>query len=158
MSGDLMTGKVKTKTRKPRRARKTPPGHGDVLRTLMDNLSDCHVFVKDCQSRFVTTNAFHLKSLGAKSLKDVVGRTDFDFFPKDLAQQYYDDEQRVIRTGRALIDRDERMLDPQGREHWFLTTKTPLAFAREPRVSRLQRFAQQCGQATRGGMAEATTP
>ena len=102
------------------------PEDRHLLRTLMDHLPDCHVFIKDTNSRFVTTNAFHLKSLGAKSLKDVVGKTDFDFFPKDLAQQYYDDEQKVIRTGKALVNRDERMVDSRGRERWLLTTKTPL--------------------------------
>jgi PAS domain S-box-containing protein len=92
----------------------------------MDSLTDCHVFAKDTDSRFVITNAFHLKSLGASSLQDVIGKTDFDFFPRELAQKYYDDEQQVMRTGQAMIDQDERMLDPQGREHWLLTTKTPL--------------------------------
>lgn len=99
---------------------------GDVLRTLLDSLSDCHVFAKDTQSRFITTNAFHLKSLGVSALPDVIGKTDFDFFPKELARKYYEDEQQVMRTGQALIDQDERMLDPQGGEHWLLTTKTPL--------------------------------
>jgi PAS domain S-box-containing protein len=84
------------------------------------------VFAKDTESRFVITNVFHLKSLGASSLQDVIGKTDFDFFPREIAQKYYDDEQQVMRTGQAMIDQDERMLDPQGREHWLLTTKTPL--------------------------------
>ncbi len=122
-----MEGKTKTKTSRPSRPHENHPGQQwEVLSSLLDSLTDCHVFAKDTESRFVITNAFHLKSLGASSLQDVIGKTDFDFFPRELAQKYYDDEQQVMRTGQALIDQDERMLDPQGREHWLLTTKTPL--------------------------------
>ena len=121
-----MEGKMKTKTSRPSRPHENHPGQqGEVLHSLLDSLTDCHVFAKDTESRFVITNAFHFKSLGASSLQDVIGKTDFDFFPRELAQKYYDDEQQVMRTGQAMIDQDERMLDPQGREHWLLTTKTP---------------------------------
>jgi PAS domain S-box-containing protein len=102
----------------------------NALRMLMDNLQDCHVFIKDRESRFVVTNAHHLDALGAASLDAVTGKTDFDFFPSELAQGYYDDEQKVIRTGQAIIDRDERMIDAQHRERWLLTTKKPLLDAK----------------------------
>lgn len=122
-----MAEKTKKITARTGRPHEEHPGqHGDVLSALLDSLTDCHVFAKDTESRFVITNAFHLKSLGASSLQEVIGKTDFDFFPRELAQKYYDDEQQVMRTGQALMDQDERMLDPQGREHWLLTTKTPL--------------------------------
>jgi PAS domain S-box-containing protein len=97
-----------------------------TLRIMIDTLPDCHIFVKDTESRFVTTNAFHLRSLGARTLDAVVGKTDFDFFPSPLARQYYEDEQAVMKSGQPLIDREEMMLDPQKREVWLLTSKIPL--------------------------------
>jgi len=121
-----MTEESNALTNQTDRSHEKRPGDVDMLRTLLDTLSDCHVFAKDTESRFITTNAFHLKSLGASALQDVIGKTDFDFFPPELAQKYYDDEQQVMRTGQAMLDQDELMLDLQGREHWLLTTKTPL--------------------------------
>jgi PAS domain S-box-containing protein len=97
----------------------------NLLRTLMDNLPD-YVFVKDTESRFLTTNAAHLHTLGVESVSEVVGKTDFDFFPQELAEQYYADEQMVIQSGSPLLNRVELVVDKAGRGRWFLTTKVPL--------------------------------
>ncbi len=97
-----------------------------MLHSLIDNMPDCNIFLKDRESRFIITNAFHIKALGAGSLNDIVGRTDFDFFPRELAEQYFKDEQEVIYSGNPLIDREEKMVDSEGNEYWLLTTKIPL--------------------------------
>ncbi|MCR4414808.1 MAG: PAS domain-containing protein, partial [Thermoguttaceae bacterium] len=97
----------------------------NLLRTLMDNLPD-YVFVKDRQSRFITTNAAHLRVLGAEDLEAVIGKTDFDFFSKDLATSYYADEQAVIQTGCPLVNRREQTVNPAGETRWLLTSKIPL--------------------------------
>src|SRR5262249_25530870 len=70
----------------------------NLLRALMDHLPD-HIFVKDRESRFVTANAATLRTLGAKSLDEVIGKTDFDFLPREQARQFYADEQAVLRSG-----------------------------------------------------------
>ncbi|HEY7154977.1 MAG TPA: PAS domain S-box protein, partial [Gemmataceae bacterium] len=97
----------------------------NLLRTLMDNLPD-HIFVKDPASRFVTANAATLQSLGAPHEEEVLGKTDFDFLRRDLAEQYYRDEQEVCRSGQPLLNREELLIDRAGRRKWLLTTKVPL--------------------------------
>ena len=97
----------------------------NFLRTLMDSLPD-YIYVKDAQSRFVFSNNAHLKALGAKDLFEVVGKTDFDFFPLELAQQYYDNEQMVMASGQPLLDKIEYSIDPAGRKVWLMTFKAPL--------------------------------
>ncbi len=97
----------------------------DLLRTLMDHLPG-YVFVKDARGRFVTTNAAHLRALGAATLADVVGKTDFDFFTRALAEKYHADEEAVVRSGRPLLGREESTIDPDGRTQWVLTDKVPL--------------------------------
>jgi PAS domain S-box-containing protein len=108
-----------------KRAEEALAGERNLLRTLMDHLPD-HVFVKDRASRFVTANAAVLHTLGAARLEDVVGKTDFDFFPRPLAQPYYDDEQAIIRSGQPLLNREELLVDHAGQRKWLLTTKVPL--------------------------------
>ena len=102
-------------------------GLGDpaLLRTLIDNLPD-FIFVKDVDSRFVVNNAQHLRVLGAATQEEVAGKTDFDFFPEELAARYYADEQQVVKTGRPLLDREEPVTDSSGNERWLSTTKVPL--------------------------------
>jgi PAS domain S-box-containing protein len=97
----------------------------NLLRTLMDHLPD-HIFVKDTASRFVTANSATLRSLGAESLEEVVGKTDFDFLQREVAEQFFRDEQEVCRTGQPLLNREELLIDRAGQHRWLLTTKVPL--------------------------------
>ncbi len=97
-----------------------------LLRTLIDNIPD-YVFFKDRQSRILINNKAHAVTLfGAPSPEEVVGKTDFDFFPRELAEQYYADEQGLMARGEALVDIEERSVKPDGSETWHLTTKIPL--------------------------------
>jgi len=97
----------------------------NLLRTLIDNLPD-YIFIKDVAGRFVTNNLAHARILGAMSPDQVVGKTDFDCLPLDVAVRYHADEQQVVRTGQPLIDREEPFVDPVGNRRWFSTTKVPL--------------------------------
>ena len=96
-----------------------------LLRTLIDNLPD-YIFVKDRESRFVMNNMAHVRFLGATRPEEVTGKSYFDFFPQELAAEYYADDQAVIQTGQPLINREETTIDHQGRQQWLLTTKAPL--------------------------------
>lgn len=97
-----------------------------LLRTLIDNLPDA-VYVKDRESRFVLCNREVLRRKAVGSLEEIVGRTDFDFYPPDLAQNVYADEQNLMRTGRPTINKERCVIDKvTGRPTWNLTTKVPL--------------------------------
>jgi PAS domain S-box-containing protein len=93
-----------------------------LVRTLIDTLPD-NLFVKDRESRIVIDNVAHARLLGNSTPDQVIGKTDFDFFPPELAQKYYEDEQQIIRTGEAKINLEETTIDPQGNEHWLMTSK-----------------------------------
>jgi PAS domain S-box-containing protein len=93
-----------------------------LLRTLIDNLPDL-IYVKDQASRFVLVNPGLMRLVGARTPEEVIGRTDFDFFPPELATQYYTDEQAIIATGEPLISHEERSVDASGEVRWFSSTK-----------------------------------
>ena len=98
----------------------------NMLRTLIDNLQD-YVYVKDRQSRFVINNLAHLRVLGAKTQEEVLGKIDFDFFPQELAAQYYADEQALMQSGQILKAREESVIDQTtGERQWVSSTKIPL--------------------------------
>ena len=96
-----------------------------ILRALIDNVPD-HMYVKDTECRFLLANVSVAQQMGAKSPEELIGKTDFDYYPHDLAATFYEDEQRVIRTGKAEIDREETGLDPQGNVSCVRTTQVPL--------------------------------
>ncbi len=96
-----------------------------LVRTLMDNVPD-HIYFKDKESRFIQINRSQAMWLGLSDPTQAVGKTDFDFFAKEHAQQAYADEQEIIRSGLPLIGEEEKETWPDGAETWVLTTKMPL--------------------------------
>ncbi len=96
------------------------------LKTLIDNLPDL-IYFKDLNSRFILCNLQLLKLLGVESQEQATGKTDLDFFPAELAGQYLADEQRIIATGQALINKEEATVEETGHTRWTLTSKVPLA-------------------------------
>ncbi len=95
-----------------------------LLRTLIDNLPDL-VFVKDTESRLMLVNQASLER-GQQTVDELIGKTDFDLHPPELAAQYYADDQAVIQSGQPILDREEPNIDPTGQLRWFSTTKVPL--------------------------------
>ncbi|MEN6574868.1 MAG: PAS domain S-box protein [Phycisphaerales bacterium] len=97
-----------------------------LLSTLIDNLPDA-IYIKDRQSRFSLCNREVLRRKGVASLEEIVGRTDFDFYPAEMAQKVYADEQELMRSGQPLVNRERCVLDKNtGEPTWNLTTKVPL--------------------------------
>jgi PAS domain S-box-containing protein len=96
-----------------------------ILRALIDNVPD-FMYVKDEECRFLVANVAVARQMGANSPEELLGKTDFDFYPRELASTFYQDQQRVIRSGQAEVDREEVGLDPQGHVTSVLTTQVPL--------------------------------
>ena len=98
----------------------------NLLRAVIDNLP-IFVYVKDRASRFLVNNRAHLGILRARTQEEMVGKTDYDVFPRENADQYFADEQAVLESGQALINREERALDAHGETRWLLTDKVPFS-------------------------------
>jgi PAS domain S-box-containing protein len=91
----------------------------------MDNLPDV-IYFKDLESRFTRINKAHAKGFGLKDPAQAVGKTDFDFFTAEHAQEAYNDEQEIIRTGQPMLAKEEKETWPDGHVTWVSTTKMPL--------------------------------
>jgi len=95
-----------------------------LLRTLMDNLPD-YIYFKDHASRFIRINKNHAQSFGLSDPSQAVGKTDFDFFTGEHAQQAFDDEQNIIRTGQ-MLSIEEKETHHDRPDTWVSTVKLPL--------------------------------
>ncbi len=94
-----------------------------LLQTMLDHVPD-HIFFKDVHGRFIRNSKSQASMLGLSDPALVVGKTDFDFFSH--AQRAFNDEQEVMRSGQPLVDLEEHVVWPDGRETWVSTTKVPL--------------------------------
>jgi PAS domain S-box-containing protein len=96
-----------------------------LLRTLIDNLPD-RIYAKDVQGRKIISNIADLQASGGKALEDVIGKTDFDTYPPELAEDYWALDKAVIDSGESSLNREEPGLDPHGNPVWVLSSKVPL--------------------------------
>jgi PAS domain S-box-containing protein len=74
----------------------------------------------------VLNNLAHWKDLGASSSEALKGKSDFDFFPPELAGQFHADEQKIVTTGESVINQlqyKSRPGDPSGNKTWSFSSK-----------------------------------
>ena len=96
-----------------------------LMRTLMDNLPD-HIYFKDHESHFLRINKALAQFLGLNDPVQAIKKTDFDFFTGEHAQQAYEDEQKIIRTGQ-LLSTEEKETNYDRPDTWVSTIKLPLS-------------------------------
>ncbi|HLX61429.1 MAG TPA: ATP-binding protein [Planctomycetota bacterium] len=94
-----------------------------LLRALIDSLPD-QIYVKDYKSRFIVCNQAVAARMGHESPETVVGKSDFDFFPRELAERFFNEEMTVL-AGNPRVNREEP-IEIAGESRWMLTTKVPL--------------------------------
>jgi len=95
-----------------------------LFQNLLDNLPDA-VYFKDKKNRLIRVNRFYADGFKMKP-EEIVGKTDFDFFPKDQAQEMFNDDTYVLKTGKPIIGKIERTLLPNGTYNCVTTTKIPV--------------------------------
>ncbi len=100
----------------------------NLLRSVIDNVPDS-IFVKDAEGRYLLGNAAHAQQLCVRAPEEIVGRTSFDFFPEEVATAFAADDQRVLESGSAIVNRREFVGDGRALK-WLSTTKVPLRDAR----------------------------
>lgn len=96
----------------------------DLLQGLLDNIPDA-IYFKDKDNKIIKVNKFYIKGNGRLN-EDIIGKTDFDFFPKAQAQQMFDDDTYVLTTGKSIVGKIERTLLPNGTWNQVITTKIPM--------------------------------
>ena len=94
-----------------------------LLTYLMDHIPDV-IYFKDRGGKLILVNQAHAEGFGLKP-RDIVGKTDFDLFPKKIAEMMARDDMYVFETGNSIIDKIERATDPDGLDNYVSTTKIP---------------------------------
>jgi len=98
----------------------------EVFEQLMDLLPDVAFYVKDSKSRFVMSNQRHNEICRAASEFQVIGKTDYDFFPKDGADLYVARERQIMRTGIPTINVVAPVAEEEGSNRLIIGSKFPL--------------------------------
>jgi len=112
-----------TTTEQHRQAENRLKDNEAYFQALVESLPQ-NIFRKDLNGRFTFVNGAFCRTL-QRSREQLIGVTDFDLFPEDLARRYVEDDRRVIDDGLP-IEKTEVNVTPDGQRHWFHVIKTLL--------------------------------
>ncbi len=109
-----------------RKAEERLAAERSLLRTIIDTVPDL-VTVKDTEGRFLLVNrAFWENIPQVSGEQDMIGKTDFEFFPSSYANRCQASDQQVIASGAAIINVEEPGRPQADQSTTVLTTKVPL--------------------------------
>jgi PAS domain S-box-containing protein len=91
-------------------------------RTLLEHLPQ-KIFYKDRNSVYISCNKNYANDLRI-NLDEIIGKTDYEFFPKELVEKYRADDKRLMNLDRTEEMEEKYVLD--GKEYFVHTIKTPI--------------------------------
>jgi rsbT co-antagonist protein RsbR len=95
-----------------------------LLNSLLNTVPD-HIYYKDKESRFITASKSVAEQFGVKSVEELIGKSDFDYFTEEHARPAFEDEQEIMKTGKPMEGKVEKETHPDGKVTWVSTTKVP---------------------------------
>ena len=96
---------------------------GAYLRSILDNQPHL-AWLKDREGRFLAVNDLMAKSCGKQYASDLIGMTDWDVWPEDLAERHIEDENQLMNNQQSISV--EELVEDNGELKWFETYKTPV--------------------------------
>jgi AraC-like DNA-binding protein len=99
---------------------------GFLFHKLFDFLPGLHFFAKNVKGEcmFASRGILDLYGLGEED--EIVGLTDFDLAPEQMAKTYFEDDQQIIRSGSPLLNRVELWFDQARVPDWYVVNKLPI--------------------------------
>lgn len=94
--------------------------------SLLGHLPNVCFFAKDRAGNIISASAAMVRRYGLRSLDELTGRSDRDFFPPHIAKGIVDDDLVVMSTGQPLLGRVEVLFDENRILDWYTTNKFPL--------------------------------
>ena len=96
-----------------------------ILDTLL-SLSQDVIYFKDVDSRFILNNGMHARLFGKNDPRELTGKSDADFYPREQADIYRQEELRIMQTGIPLLDRVQKAVNANGEPVVYSSRKFPL--------------------------------
>jgi sigma-B regulation protein RsbU (phosphoserine phosphatase) len=102
------------------------PAHPEEFFDFLLEKTPDQVYFKDRHGRFLRASRAVADYMDVADPKELIGKTDFDFWSPETAEKCAADEQRIMETKEPLVGKVERLVHPDGRVTWDYTTKMPL--------------------------------
>ena len=96
-----------------------------LVSAILEHIPDI-VFFKDSDSKFITMSNSLARRIGAGGPRELIGKSDEDFFVEESAERMREDEKQIVSTGNSIAARIGKQVWKDGRVTWQLTSKLPL--------------------------------
>ncbi len=93
---------------------------------VFDLIHNVYFWAKDSSGIFIMGNTPFAHLCGKSTMDELLGKSDYDIWPRHLADNYVKDDRKVMQSGKNVVNRLELILNPEGTTHWHQTTKIPL--------------------------------
>lgn len=110
----------------PRKEAETALHRAQQLLQLVLDTIPLGVIWKDRELRYLGCNRRAARDAGLADAREILGREDGDLAWRAMAEAYRADDRRVVDSGAALTDFEEKIVQPDGRVFWVRTNKIPL--------------------------------
>jgi PAS domain S-box-containing protein len=94
-----------------------------ILKNVLDNIP-INVFWKDTDSNFLGVNAISLEEMSLEHEREVIGKSDFDFYDKKDAEKYKADEEAIMLSGKPKLNYQESHIK-NGEKRCYVSNKIP---------------------------------
>jgi PAS domain S-box-containing protein len=119
---EQMVKELKEEDRKRKQAEEQLRKNESKYRTLIENLPQ-KIFFKDKNSVYISCNENYARDLKINP-DEISGKTDYDFWPKELADKYTTDDKRILELEKT--EHIEEQYIQNGKECYVQTVKTPV--------------------------------
>ena len=96
-----------------------------LFEAILEQIAD-RIYIKDRKGRFVFVSDALARAHGCQDREALVGMSDFDFYDKEVAESFYEEEQVILRTNQVVVNRVEKEVWLGGRVSWVSVSKVPL--------------------------------
>ena len=95
-----------------------------LMQTMLDN-APFLIWLKDCEGYYLKINRAFADVVALQDPQQIMGKTDFDLWPKELAEQYRADDKEVLLSKHRKFIKNEKIFDGH-QSFWAETYKIPV--------------------------------
>jgi AraC-like DNA-binding protein len=129
----------------------TKIGDARQFLALLEHVPKGLFFMKDTEGLLIWASSAMLPRYGVRNLDELIGKTDYDFFPKQTSANFIRDDREVMQTGKPILRRAEISYTESRTLRWVVTSKFPLR-DRKGKVIGVIGISENSGNTTAGVM------
>lgn len=95
----------------------------EFMQEILDT-SPSIIYMKNLRGQVLLVNNGFVRLFGGKK-EDYLGKTEFEYFPAEMAKQYRDHDQKVVETGN-ILHVEEEAIDKEGKKRIYFSVKFPI--------------------------------